>query len=203
VALYNESPIGTGGGIGATDAMAAAVAVAFPPPPDPNRTIAGPWLFADGLGRGGAPLVRGTRDFDVLRDIKERLQATAVFMVVGISDQPVAEGDTAVVAPYRWDEVDQYDDASGDSSVLRHVRWQLTLTVREVDPELRDRRIDQLYAIAANVLDGQPLGGICLPGLSKLRSGEWQKPAPPERQQVIYGEFSYFIDGNTAHGTGD
>lgn len=155
-----------------------------------------PLLVTNGLGRSfPVPFVEAERDWGVLEDIRSRLEATYAFQGVFLS-QPIGEGDSAVVGPWKFDEIDHDEDEQ-----YRHVQWQLTITVRNADAALRDREIDRLYNVAANVLDGQSLGGICLPGLTKLRRGEWQKPDPPSRQLVCTGEFVYLIEGDDGHGT--
>lgn len=171
----------------------------YGPAPDPSDA---PSVSEESIAwAGGVEVpsgVAGARDWDVLADIQARLLATRAYQGVFLS-QPIGEGDSVVIAPWKFDELDQWDDPD-DVAAVRHVQWQLVITVRRNDPAIRDREIDRLYGIAANTLDGKPLGGVCLPGLTKLRRGEWGKPAPPERQLVCYGEFAYFVVGSGGHG---
>jgi hypothetical protein len=88
-----------------------------------------------------------------------------------------------------------------DVSIPRAVAWTLTLFVRQSDPESRDREADRLANVAQNVLDGQSLAGITLPGLTKIRRGRWERSPAPERRLVLMGEFTYLVNAFDGHDT--
>ena len=148
------------------------------------------------------------RDYDCLQAIQTLLGATGYFDAVYIGGLPERQGQSssysaaAALEIAGWDEIDAYDDfASIDQK--RSVRWTLTLMSRDPDPEIRDRKIDQLYNIAANTLDGVSFAAGCVPSLSKLRRGNYQPATPPERRMTVQGEFEYFVGGFDLHDTSD
>jgi hypothetical protein len=151
-------------------------------------------------------LTTGLRDWDVLSDIRDRLIATGAFDGVHLSGLPAEYGRSAgetrmaVCTLSGWDDADDWDDAE-DVSIPRAVAWTLTLFVRQSDPESRDREADRLANVAQNVLDGQSLAGITLPGLTKIRRGRWERSPAPERRLVLMGEFTYLVNAFDGHDT--
>ena len=145
------------------------------------------------------------RDWDVLDDVNTKLKATGEFDGVYRGALPEARGQAAAdkyaaaVSLLDWEETDLSDDAAGVQST-RTVRWQLTLMVREDDPELRERSLDRLLNVCQVTLDGQSLaGGLTIPDWTRLRKGAYQKAEPPQQAMVVTGEFAYWVEGFAGH----
>lgn len=130
-------------------------------------------------------LLRGTKSFDAV-------------LFSGPSDRhPAGSGPIAVatVVPEGWEEFDEVDP----TVVLRRVNFSIELTVRDGDPLDRFGRLGQLESIARRALDGSDLGGGCLPGLTRLRRGRYDRRSlPPEQAARVDGEFTYLIQARDA-----
>jgi hypothetical protein len=146
------------------------------------------------------------RDADVIDDVIARLEATAAFGGVFWGEPPERHGRSAelttmaVVEPDAWVETDEFDDQADYQSVPR-VTFTLTLFARNPDPETRDRLLDRLSTVARNAINETSLAGITIPGLTILRRGKYRPATNPERQMTIVGEYAYFVDGPSGHGT--
>jgi hypothetical protein len=99
--------------------------------------------------------------------------------------------DLAFVEPTDWAEQDPWDPIR----LVRELRYQVTILVRERDPVARDERLDHLGTLAANALTGVALGGLTLPARTAVRRGRYGPARPPERSLTLYGECAYFVDG--------
>ena len=144
---------------------------------------------------------------DILDDVKARLWATGAFDAVYRGASPEVRGRAAsdrlaaIVAATSWEQTDLSDDETMVQST-RNVRWQLTLIVRDDDPETREKTLNSLLVTAQNTLDGQSLGGVTIPAWTRLKSGVYQPATPPEQRMVVTGEFAYWLEGfggNTAY----
>jgi hypothetical protein len=158
--------------------------------------------YVSGTGSGAATAPAG-RDWDVLGAIRDLLTLTGQFDLVALSGLPEDRGFAAVstacvIQPGAWEDVDEWDDAV-EVSIPRRVSWTLTILVRDSDPEVRDSTADRLSNLAQDTLDGVSLGGITLPGRTKLRRGVWSRPASAERRLVLAGEFTYIVSGFAGH----
>jgi hypothetical protein len=158
--------------------------------------------------RAEATSARAT-DWDILGDARDRLVATGAFDGVYRSAAPEDRGRksadryAAVVSAASWEEVDPYDDEREVQSE-RRVAWTLTLIARDDDPELREKALARLLAVAQDALDGVALGpGITIPGWTRLRKGRYLPAEPPEQRMAVSGEFAYWVEGYAGHDAGD
>ncbi len=145
------------------------------------------------------------RDWDVMTGFRILLDATAAFdhvYLTSYEDRTPNPSDaySAILQIDSWDEIDIFDD-NGGITQQRAVSWILTLFGRGPDPEVRDRELDRIQGVVANALDGESLGSLVMPDLTKLRKGKWEKPVPPERRITIHGTFTYLIPDWDEHNT--
>lgn len=144
------------------------------------------------------------RDRDVYAAIRAILAATGAFADVVVGPPPATGLSAAgrdprcVVTPLSWREE---DDPFG-SGCVRYSRFSLTLIVRAEEPWDRLDRLDRLAALAQAVLSGSDLGCGCLPALTRLCDGRFDRePAGPEQRVEIQGRFGYLIPDHSGRGS--
>ena len=148
------------------------------------------------------------RDYDVLDDVRARLVATKEFDAVYRSALPETKGQSAgdrfaaAVEHRSWEELSESADPSVIQST-RKLKWRLTLLVRDDDPEVRERELDRLLAVAQDALDGQSLAGVTLPDWTYLSSGVYEDAKPPEQHMRVEGYCAYYIEGWAGHDGSD
>jgi hypothetical protein len=159
-----------------------------------------PSYFATG---GGSPPVAGIRDRDVFQKMVEAVGATGefsevVYMLPGTMPEAADSNPVLGVMPRGWKEVE-----SGDGSgLMRSVRYQIWIIVREQLPQSRYDWGDRLACLVQNRIDGSSLGGTCVPELSVLRSGTIPETKDPNALTVILeGEFVYGVDPSVGRAT--
>jgi len=140
------------------------------------------------------------RDWDVLDAAKTLLEGTKQFDGVYRGALPELKGQAAgdrfaaVLSMRSWEELSESADPSVIQST-RRLKWKLTLIVRDDDPEVRERELDRLLAVAEDALDGQSLAGITLPDWTYLASGVYEDPKPPEQRMTVLGQTAYYVEG--------
>lgn len=167
-----------------------------------------PYYFAEfvpfGSDTGDSQDAWGTtyRDRDAFKAIRTALSATREFAEVLLGIAPERQGAGAdrsplvVISPDGWTELDDVDPVV----IVRQVFYSIVIIVRDKDPFLRYEMLDRLSCLTQNVLDGTDLGGVCLPALTKIRRGQFEKSSnSPEQFVNLYGEFSYIIPAFNGH----
>ncbi|MGE3822043.1 MAG: hypothetical protein AB7I30_21730, partial [Isosphaeraceae bacterium] len=156
----------------------------------------------DGAGTVTPPPVRLPRDRDGFDAVVVALRSTGVFAEVffGTDAERRAGGvdrtPAAVVTPESWVE----DDGVDPIDLVRTVTFTVTLVARGNDPSERFDLLDRLGSVAQNAIDGEPLGGVCVPALTKLRRGVFdQDSVHPEQRVSLQGEFSYLVPSLDGH----
>ena len=144
------------------------------------------------------------RDRDAIRAIRAALLATEEFadVIVGIPSEQRSAGaipaPVAVISPESWTELDDVDPVIS----VRQVVFSITISVRNEESITRYEILDRLTCLAQNVLDGNDLGGVCLPALTKLRRGRFEPGSKhPEQAVTLSGEFTYLIPAFNGHNT--
>lgn len=139
------------------------------------------------------------RERDVRDAIQELLESTRAFDRVCSGVLPDAGGEpsgcrrSASVEPNGTVVAGQGDDVHGALKATATVT--LVLLARDDDPAARDAAAETLLNVAAAALNGRSLGGITLPGTTRIRSWSWRKAAPPERRVEATLEFQYLLEG--------
>lgn len=150
--------------------------------------------YAEVQGPAGTGLP--PRDCDVYAAIRATLAATGAFADVVVGHPPApglgpADRDPlCVVTPRTWRE----DDDPYRSGSVRHATFSLTLIVRSETPWDRLDRLDRLAALTQNRLSGSDLGCGCLPALTRVGQGCFDREsAAPEQRMELSGQFSYLV----------
>ncbi len=143
----------------------------------------------------------GYRDSDAFAAIVSALEATGEFAAVTLADNFArcgagAPSPLASVNPVGWEEFDETDP----TTLVRRVDFVVALQVREDDFSAAFKEIDRLASIVQDALDGSNLGGGCLPGLTLVRRGRFDREARhPEMRLQLAGEFSYLVANQSNH----
>ena len=141
-----------------------------------------------------------SRDRDVRDAIQTALTETGAFDEVFVWGLPEDYGSgasnaaLAVIEPESSTQEDRWDAASGGGLIVTS-RVAITLIYRAEDPQLRDEAAELLFDIAANALNGQALGGLTLPQLTRFVSWRWEKPTAPERRIASIFSYQYIVAG--------
>mgnify|MGYP001049353879 CR=1 FL=1 len=139
------------------------------------------------------------RERDVRDAIQELLDSTRAFDRIHSGAPPDAGGESsgarrsASIEPNGTVVAGQGDDVGGALKATATVT--LVLLARDDDPTVRDAAAETLLNTAAAALNGRSLGGITLPGSTRLRSWTWRKATPPERRIEAILEFQYLLEG--------
>jgi hypothetical protein len=136
------------------------------------------------------------RERDVWTAIKAILDATKIFdnVYIGVGEANHSAEDilSAEIDAYDGQATDEYDDTSGP--LLVESRVQLLLIASDAEPTVRDSKADLILAITANALNGQSLGGLTLPGFTKLSNWRYGPIEPPHRKITAILKFAYLTD---------
>lgn len=139
------------------------------------------------------------RERDVRRAIREMLDSTGMFdrVDLGIAADPGGGASgmlrTASIEPKETVVAGLGDDVSGGLAATATVK--ILLIARDDDHIARDDAAEVLLNTTAAALNGRAIGGITLPGSTRLRSWEWRKAAAPERRIEATLEFRYLLEG--------
>ncbi len=176
-------------------------AVQPPPPPSPPPPPAGP------SGPFPSPSFQFLRDDDVRNDIVARLIATNAFDQGGVWNncpedigQMTSITAAAAVEPGSGTLSDLWDAQTGGGVEVMSL-LKITLYYRHEDPQIRDRRAENLVSYANNALNGKSLAGLTMPALTRFKTWNWANSAAPERQIVCIFGYSYIVEGWEAHDT--
>ena len=148
------------------------------------------------------------RDRDVRNAIQTALAATGAFDGVFVWGLPEDYGSgtsnaaLAVIEPESSTQDDRWDSAPGGGLIVTS-RVTITLIARAEDPQLRDEAAELLYDTAANALNGQGLGGLTLPQLTRFVSWRWEKPTAPERRIASIFCYQYVVEGWDSYGASE
>jgi hypothetical protein len=144
------------------------------------------------------------RDADAFSAMVATLASTGVFadVLFGTNPDRMSAGadlsPVAVITPEAWVEIDDADP----NVIVRHVSFNLSLIVRDENPEWRFDELDRLSCIALNALDGSDLGGGSLPSMTRLQRGRYDSNSRhPEQRLEVLGEFTYLIASPISHST--
>lgn len=139
------------------------------------------------------------RERDIRGAIMELLDSTGVFDRIYPGTLPDAGGEpsgmlrTASIEPSGTVVSGLGDDVSGALEATCCIT--IVLLARDDDPTARDDAAELLLNTTAAALNGRSLGGISLPGSTRLRSWAWHRAAPPERRIEATLEFQYLLEG--------
>lgn len=161
-----------------------------------------PSLVADGGATVPPPPSRFPRDRDGFDGVVAALRGTGVFSEVFFGNPADRRGGgvdltpAAIVTPDGWFEEDGVDPIE----LVRTVAFTVTIVARGNEPTERFDLLDRLGSVAQNAIDGEPLGGVCLPALTKLRRGHYdQDSVHPEQRVALQGEFTYLVSSLNGH----
>ena len=162
-------------------------------------TYFSPYFFAPlGPSSSGGPgePTNQFRDRDVFASIIGILNYTSEFFAVILGEPDelgklgASQSPLIIITPFQWEERDDVDPVT----LFRRVQYHLTLVVRDEEPENRYDLLDRLSSVVQNALDGSSLNGGCLPALSKIREGRFDKTSCyPEQRLAMQGEFTYLV----------
>ena len=142
------------------------------------------------------------RERDVRGAILELLETTGEFDRVFAGSLPDLSCDqsgqlrSASIEPRATTLAGQGDGIDGALKATTTVT--IVLLARDEDPTTRDDAAERLLHTAAAALNGRSLGGMTLPGATRLLSWSWQKAKPPERRIEAILEYQYLIEGWSA-----
>jgi hypothetical protein len=148
------------------------------------------------------------RDRNIRNAIKELLIVTERFDDGGVLLQcPDDRGVGTDLAAACWIEPssttirDEWDAQPGGGVTLTSI-LKTTFAYRAEDPQARDEACENLLEFAANVLNGQSIGGFTIPAWTKFVGGwQWLPPAPPERRIVATFSYQYILEGWNSYDT--
>ena len=144
--------------------------------------------------------IHSMRDRDVRNAIQLLLLSTNVFDAVWLGVLPEGASEaasnlcSAAIEPDRSAFTPAWDSGVV-SGVVVTSRVQLTFSARHSDPQLRDELAELLLNTAGNALNGEQLGGLVMPQMTRFLSWEWQTPSPPERRIISVFEYQYLQTG--------
>lgn len=121
------------------------------------------------------------RDRDVRNAMQAALVETMAFDGVWIWGLPEVYGSgagniaAAVIEPVSSTQSDWWDSQTTGALIVKS-KVTITLVYRCSDPQARDEAAELLLDTAANVLNGQSLAGLTIPGLTHFESWSWQAP---------------------------
>jgi hypothetical protein len=139
------------------------------------------------------------RERDVRVAIHDLLDSTGAFDRVYLGTHPDVDcgpsglSRTASIEPSGTVLAAQGDDVDGGIKATATVT--IILLARDDDPTARDDAVEMLLNTTAAALNGRSLGGVSLPGSTRLRSWAWRKAAAPERRIEATLEFLYLVEG--------
>jgi hypothetical protein len=189
-----------------------------PPPVAPSAGV-GPWAPAVWSpliwpavvwpGRvGGAVVVAEGRDWDILIDVRDRLDALGVFDVVYLAGEPTdpreraSDGLLAVVSPAGGDSDD--DAMSGtEVDIIRVFRFQVTIANRANSQGERVNALGRAANRARNAIDGKSLAGLTFPAMTGFKPDRYERPNHPDSTITLDGSCTYMIPGYAAHNVGE
>jgi hypothetical protein len=144
------------------------------------------------------------RDRGILKLIKVALDGTGQFEKVTTSGLPEEAGQSASnlalagLELAAFSEITQANDYHAVPQ-QRSVDFLLYIHVRHPEPDTRDDLVDYLQNVAANAINGQPLGGVTYADWTRLGRGQWMQATGTERRLVCRGTFVYDIPDYAAH----
>ena len=138
------------------------------------------------------------RDSDIFDDMVSRLVATNAFTLVSYGDQTPTEGNDSYICVINPISDDELDDVA-PIEIVRRVRFQVYLEVREEEPTTRVKALDRLANTVRKTLNGVSLASLTLPPLTMVRSGVLSEPRHPGQTLKLTGEFAYLIPGYGGH----
>jgi hypothetical protein len=140
------------------------------------------------------------RDRDVRNAVQSALQATGQFDLVSLTGLPEDYGFGAsnlkvcVIEPVSTQEDPRWD-AQTFGGMVNTSQVSLTFIARFEDAQLRDEQVEQLVDVAANAINGNQLGTLVIPGLTRITSWQWQPPSAPERRIKATFQYAYLVPG--------
>lgn len=139
------------------------------------------------------------RERDIRGAIMELLDSTGAFDRIYTGSLPDAGCEpsgilrTASIEPSGTVVSGLGDDVAGALKATSSIT--IVLLARDDDPAVRDDAAESLLNTTASALNGRSLGGISLPGSTRLRSWAWRRATPPERRIEATLEFQYLLEG--------
>jgi len=136
------------------------------------------------------------RERDVWLAIKSTLEATSafdnVYIAEGESNHKPEDVRSVEIQPHDGTQHDEWDDTNSPLQV--EARLQLMFFASDPDALTRDALCERLFNIAQDALNGQSLGGLTLPGLTRFISWRWGPIEPPNRRLTALLKFAYLTD---------
>src|SRR4051812_46544098 len=124
------------------------------------------------------------RERDVWQAVKTTLEATRaydnVYLAEGESNHRPEDVRSVEIQPYDGTSHDEWDDT--ESPLQVESRLQLIFFASDPDAATRDALCEMIFNIAQDVLNGQSLGGLTMPGFTKFISWKWGPIEPPNRR---------------------
>ena len=145
------------------------------------------------------------RDYDALTAIATALRATNAFELVAryAAAEYTSAGDAgtfAFVAPATGQATSAASiaaDGTGDDLYEAH-EFELTVAVRDEDPERRVERLCRLRAVAEKAITGSSLGGKVLPAFSLLSRWRYAPARTPFKACVCTVQVAMLVAGSDA-----
>jgi hypothetical protein len=142
------------------------------------------------------------RDRDVRQAVHDTLVATDAFDPGGVwlwglpEDYGTGTSIRAAVSiqPQSSTSDDRFDGAETIGIVVTSL-VSIVVFFRDEDPQVRDEGVEFLFNTAADVLNGQSLGGLTLPDFTRFTSWRWNAPTAPERSIACTFTYQYLVDG--------
>jgi hypothetical protein len=140
------------------------------------------------------------RDRDIRNAIRSLLLDTDAFDTVwltGTPDRastPSSSQCLAIIEPESSEFTPTWDSALLGGVIVTS-KVTISIVVRHPDPQTRDELAEQLFNIAGDTLNGQPLGGFVNPQMTRFVAGIWHKAIPPEREISSTFTYQYILNG--------
>jgi hypothetical protein len=142
------------------------------------------------------------RDRDIRNSMRDQIMASGFFDHIGFGRDPLewATGEpgarTCQIEPSKEQFIPLWDRSGEDGGVVQG-EAVCTFTVQNEDPEMRDAMLEQMYNVAADVLNNIALpigyGATVMPAFSWLDTLKWLPAAHPTRQGKAIYKYRYMV----------
>lgn len=140
------------------------------------------------------------RDRDVRNAIKSLLEKTSQFDEVSLKGLPEDWGMRAgsakavVIEPFSVAQRDLWDGGPSTGLAVTS-QVNLTIMVRNSDPQLCDEECERLLDVAIDNIQGKSLASFTNPDHSRFLQAQFQKRVAPTRRLLATFGYEYIVDG--------
>lgn len=85
-------------------------------------------------------------------------------------------------------------DSGGFDGIIQTTQLSISFFARHESPTIRDAILEQLFAVAANALNGQGIAGATNPAWTMFKSAQYKTACHPDRRLDCIFEYQRLID---------